>query len=361
MVQPRQTETTNATRSSVAQEDATASPTSSGSSNQSVVQRLLEERRLKLEVDKKQKEAAEKADRKAKAKARKESTKATPDSAKAKQAIYAQEQRKFKAEVQSERERILRQIEQDKADRKEKEERRKALAEADAGGKISEDVGGSDKDFSGNGVAKWKIESRTEASKSKDCAVQVRLFDGTTIRSKFNIQQTLTDLREWVEKERSDDVPFTFRQILSPMPNRSLTISEEKDTLMQLGFVPSATLVMVPVKGSTAAYTDADPSVMSRIAALPLNAVAAGTGLLSGALGTFLGFGQAVHQQGEPSAQTPLPVRSESQPSTSESGINVRTLRQQREERNDHQLYNGNQVRLLRNAGVIEKIMLTPP
>ena len=344
-VEPSQTETSPSSQNSAAQEDAAASSTASGSSHQSVVQRLLEERRRKLEVDKKNREAAEKAGRKVKAEARKESIEAAPDSAKARQATYAQEQRKRNAEAKLERERILRQIEQDKADRKEKEERRKTLARIEAGEEISEDLDVSERLPYQNKAAQREYRSDFEAPRSKDCAVQVRLFDGSTIRSKFKPEQTITDLRDWVEKERSDDGPFTFKQILSPLPNRSIMISEEKDSLMQLGFVPSATLVMVPIMGYAAAYRDAGPGLMSNLAALPFNVVAAGAGLVPGALRTLLGFGQAVPAQGEPSAQTSFPLRSEPQASTIDSGINVRTLRDQREERDDYQLYNGNQVR----------------
>ena len=306
------------------------------------MQRLLEERRRKLDVDKKQKEAAEKADRKAKADARKESIATPPDSAKAKQATYAQEQRKRNMEAKLERERILRQIEQDKADRKEREERRKALAKAEARGEISEDSDMTEKHGNEDGLADEKNHSIPEAHKSKACAVQVRLFDGSTIRSRFKAVQTLTDVREWVDQERSDDVPFTFKQILSPSPNHSFTISEEQESLMQLGFVPSTTLVMVPVKGYTAAYTDAGPGIISKVASIPYNTVAAGAGLVSEALGTFLGFGQAVSSQGVSASD---PAQSEPQSSNPESGINVRTLHDERKERDDNQLYNGNHVR----------------
>ena len=54
-----------------------------------------------------------------------------PNSAKGKQATYAAQQRKRQQEAKLERDRILQQIEHDKAERKEKEEQRKALARAE--------------------------------------------------------------------------------------------------------------------------------------------------------------------------------------------------------------------------------------
>ena len=335
------TDTTNG----AAAQDAASNLASSSSAQQSVVQRLLEERRKKLEVDKKQKEAAEKADRRAKAEARKDSTSTAPNSAKAKHATYAQEQRKRNADAKLERERVLRQIEQDKIERKEKEERRKALAKAEASGELNEETVVTEGYAKGDKFPVDKKQSNSKASTVKDCAVQVRLFDGSTIRNRFLTEQTLINIREWVDQQRSDDTPFTFKQILSPSPNRSLTISEEKESLAQLAFVPSATLVIVPIKDYTAAYTDAGPGIISSVASIPYNAVAAGAGLVLGAIGSLLGFGQAVPQEGESLASTPDPVQSGSRIHNPDPSINIRTLHDQRREQGDHQLYNGNHVR----------------
>ena len=334
-------------QSSVPQDEADPSLESSSSSQQSVVQRLLQDRRRKLEEDKEKKKLEEMAERKAKADAQKKTSQAAPDSAKAKQATFAQEQRKRNLEARLERERVLRQIELDKIERKERDERRKALTKAEAREEVSENsnVPGSQSQSKGNKLAQSVVDGEFEARGSKLCAVQVRLFDGGTIRNKFAVDQTLSEIREWVDKERSDDVPFTFKQILTPLPNRSLTISEERERIIQLGFTPSATLVMVPIKDYTAAYTDSSHSFISKISALPLNTVTAGVGLVSGALGTFLGLGQAGPSQEDSSAQPPSLSQSEQQPNLSHPDSHVRTLGRQREDREEDQLYNGNQVR----------------
>lgn len=156
---------------------------SSGGQPSQTVQNLLADRRRRLEIDKKEKDAADKAERKAKAEARKEAMVVAPDSAKAKQATYAAQQRKRQQEAKLERERILRQIEHDKAERKEKEERRKAIAKAEAEGN----------DGAG-GLVDQQLASEVNSSRSttsKECAVQVRLFDGSTIRSRFSSDHTL--------------------------------------------------------------------------------------------------------------------------------------------------------------------------
>ena len=305
-------------------------PTRSTSSAQSV----LEQRRLRLERDKKEKDAKAKAERKAIAEARRNLDQAEPGSAQGKQASYAQEQRKRQQEAKLERERILRVIENDKAVRREKEEQRKAQAKAEAEG-----ADGAD------GLANEQLareEAQHKSKSTKDCALQVRLFDGSTIRQRFLPDQTLREhVRPWIEEQRPDEAtPFTFKHILTPMPNRTLSISDEEETLQSLGLTPSATLVMVPVQGYTAAYA-ADSGILSRGVSACYNVIYAGAGMVTGALGTFLGIGQTA-SQAEQATTTP-----EQPPQASSTGsrINVRTLRDQRSDRDDHQLYNGNQVR----------------
>lgn len=309
-----------------------------GGQTSQTVQNLLADRRRRLELDKKEKENAEKAERKAKAEARKEAMAVAPDSAKAKQATYAAQQRKRQQEAKLERERILRQIEHDRAERKDKEERRKATAKAEAEG--TDGAGG---------LVDQQLASEVsfpKSTRSKECAVQVRLFDGSTVRSRFPSNHTLRgNVRPWVDQQKfDDDVPYTFKQVLTPMPNRTLSISEEEESLQSLGLTPSATLVIVPVQGYSAAYSGGQ-GIVSKGASAGYNVVSAGAGIVTGALGTFLGLGRAT-TTGEPPGvhDTTMQGNAESDATGTESGINVRTLRDQRANQDDHQLYNGNQV-----------------
>ena len=301
------------------------------------VQNLLADRRRRLEIDKQEKDAAEKAERKARAEARKEAMAVAPDSAKAKQATYAAQQRKRQQEAKLERDRILSQIEHDKAERKEKEERRKATAKTEAEG--TDGAGG---------LVDRQLASEVNlprSTRSKDCAVQVRLFDGSTVRSRFPSDRTIRgNIRPWVDQQKSDDVPYTFKQVLTPMPNRTLSISEEEESLESLGLTPSATLVILPVQGYTAAYNSGQ-SIVSKGASAGYNVVSTGAGIVTGALGTFLGLGRATAPAESPDTQdTTMQRNAEADPTGTGSGINIRTLRDQRDDRNDHQLYNGNQV-----------------
>lgn len=329
----------------------TSAPAETTATN-STVRNLLQDRRDRLEADKKRQDAAERANRQAKAKARRDeaesqATAASPGSSRSHELSYAQQQRKRQQDARQERERIMRQIEADKADRREREERRRALSRAEAAVKASSSDGA-------NGLVDRQLSSEearrqasTQPSSSKDCAVQVRLLDGSTIRSRFPSDHTLrTHVRAWVDGQRSDgDVPYTFKQILAPKPNRAITISEEEESLQSLGLTPSATLVMVPVQGSIAAYGSGGPGLLSRGLSVGYGLVSGGVDLVTGALGAVLGVGQAPQQASAASAPAPGDIRSlHATPPSTAGGISVRTLRDQQAAGDDHQFYNGNQV-----------------
>ena len=319
----------NATRSIA---PPSASP---GGQTSQTVQSLLADRRRKLELDKNAKEAAEKAERKAKAEARNEAIFVAPDSAKAKQATYAAQQKKRQHEAKQDRERILRQIEHDKADRKEREERRKAIARAEA-----EVTDGA------SGLVDQQLASEVNFSRSmrfQECALQVRLFDGSTVRSRFLFDQTLRgSVRPWIDQHKLDDIPYTFKQVSTPMPNRNLSISDEEATLQSLGLTPSATLVTIPVQGYTTAYSGGQ-SIVSKGASAGYRIASAGAGIVTGALGAFLGLGSAPDIPPDTHDKA-VQRHPEAEVTRTGSGINVRTLRDQRNIQDDHQLYNGNQV-----------------
>ena len=308
------------------------------SARRSAVESLLAERRIRLEKDKASKEAAEKAARKSKAEERKAAMGSDPSSAKAKQMTYAQQQRYRQSEAKHEKDRIIRQIELDKLERREKEEQRKALAMAEAESKEVIEDSPLDCDAS---------KTRDRVTGSRDCALQVRLFDGSRIRKRFPPNYTLSkDVRHWVDEQRPNgDAPYIFKQILTPLPNRTLSIVEEEDTLQNLELIPSATLVLVPVQGYIAAY-EGNQGYLARGASAGYNIFSAGVGIITGALGTFLGVGRlGTHQQERPGVEhEDVGASKEQRPHSVPSGINIRTLRDQRNDRDRYQLYNGNQV-----------------
>lgn len=297
------------------------------------VQDLLDERAKRLEADKKEKDNAEKAERKAIVERRQNAMINVPESAQAKQANYAQEQRRRQKDQRLERERIMAGIENDKKERKEKEERRRAAAIADAEGSF-EGKGKTPAEPKPSNIYGSAISSSTQ----KNCAIQIRLLDGGTIRNHFPPSSTLrTHVRPWILSEEAvgpgGDPPYTFKQILTPLPNRTISISEEEEPLSSLGLMPSATLVKVPVPKFTDAYRGGEVGYISRGVNLGYNALHGGLGFVSGLMGRFLGLGQAVPYNDEVEGSNST-QRSRKGEGSEGSGTG----------RDPQQFYNGNQV-----------------
>ncbi|KAI4264592.1 MAG: hypothetical protein L6R42_000296 [Xanthoria sp. 1 TBL-2021] len=308
------------------QESRTLTPGSSS------LQQVMEDRRKRLDADKAAKDAAEKEQRKSIAQARREAASASnskPGDPVSNQSLYAQQQRKRKLEAKAERERILREIENDKAARKEKEAQRRALARAETA-----DADKETEPTDAKPPQHW-------AASGQQCSLQIRLFNGLTIREKFAPQETLSkNVRTWIAEQRTDgDTPFTLKQIVAPSPSRTITISEEEQSLQSLGLLPSATLVMVPIQGYTNAYTS-NEGIVGKAVSMGYNAASAGGNMVAGALGAVLGFGRATTESEQVS--TPDDSSAASGPARASESTRFRTLRPR--EDTDHQLYNGNQL-----------------
>jgi len=318
-------------------ETTAATPTASANA----VQRMLNDRRVRLEADQKAKEAAQKAERLSKEKARKQAATEAESSdlgaAKSSKLTYAQEQIQRKKQDKSDRERVLRQLEMDKLERREREERRKAAAKAEAS------VGGEVK-------TQNAIDRAIQGQGS--CSIQVRVVDGSTIRKRFAETDTLaTTVRQWIDQTREDaTAPYTFKQILTPMPNRTLSTTDEHKTLEEIGLLPSATLVLVPVPGYSEAYGRRRGGAINTTLSLVYGYTIAIISGIINAIMTFLGQRPAVNSSAtNPTSQVTPSDNSESVSAgkglkRAAGSVKIRTLRDQEADRDDQQLYNGNQV-----------------
>ena len=258
--------------------------------------------------------------------------------------------RKKKQEDAEELARIKARIEQDKAERKAQAEARKAEREQERSAGIQTES---------------LPRTSTRGSQAKDVHLNVRLFDGRTIRSKFPRTATLEkNVRKWVDEEfaklDSNDPnignralpPYFFRHILAPQPSRELSAGDENQTLGDIDLAPSATLVLVPVKGYTDAYSAGGDGVVGTATGFVGSAfglLSSTVGYAGGILGSFLGTGAAAPQagQGQTIGGGSSAARAESLQTEREdvSGIRVRTLADQRaKEPRNQQFYNGNQV-----------------
>ncbi|KAL5358206.1 hypothetical protein BJX96DRAFT_146122 [Aspergillus floccosus] len=179
--------------------------------------------------------------------------------------------------------------------------------------------------------------------------LQVRLFDGSSIRSSFAPSQTISrDVRPWIDSQITEGKrPYNLKHILTPLPNHTLTIAEEEQKLEELGWGSSANLVMVPISSYTEAYSSSASSLPVRAVSSVYGLVSSAVGLATGLVGSFLPFGsgQTTPAEASPAVNTPSSGNSTPRPRAPASrGPNIRTLRDQAGEQDDRQFYNGNQL-----------------
>lgn len=298
--------------------------TPSGESSTSEnVRRILAERAAKLktqkeEAERKAKEQAKEERNKAKAKGKADAEAgAKTDNAVAHKAAEAV--KKKRQEQQEERRRILKRIEDDKAERRLRAQAREQMR--------TEDVKGGDVASSLVNAPESKLPSTTKASGMT--SLQVRMFDGSTLRSRFKTTSPLKTIRSWVDENRTDgSQPYTFKQVLTPSPNKTIDETEEDKSVGELGLSPSSTLVLIPVKNFTSAYDASSQNIVSRFFAFIL-------GIFSWFFGLFSsGDARAPAGAGQDSAES------------SQDQSRIQSFGNQNDRQRDQQLYNGNSVSL---------------
>ncbi|KAL9488274.1 hypothetical protein ACSS6W_000551 [Trichoderma asperelloides] len=221
-------------------------PTTAQAAAQSeIVSRILAERAAKLQAQKEDAERRAKEERiKAQEKAKAEAQ-AGADTSGARVHKQAEELKKKRQAEQEERRRILKRIEDDR-------EERRMRAEAKEKQKIDNQKIG-DVAASLVNSKQSKLPSTTKVSEM--ASIQVRLFDGSTIRSRFKTASPLKEVRRWVDENKGENKsPYTFKQVLTPAPNKNIDSTEEHKSLGELGLVPSSTMVLIPVQNYSTAY-----------------------------------------------------------------------------------------------------------
>ncbi|KAF4469530.1 UBX7 UBX (ubiquitin regulatory X) domain-containing [Fusarium albosuccineum] len=319
--QPATTATSTAqveTEAAVAPEES--SPLSVPPSTSENVRRILAERAARLQAQREEAERKAKEDRaktKEKAKAEAEAGMDT-DNARAHKAAEAVKKRK--QQDQEERARILKRIEDDKAERRLRaEEREKQRADSLKGGDVAASL---------VNAPDSKLPSMTRVGAMT--ALQVRLFDGSTLRSRFKTESPLKEIRSWVDESRTDgSQPYTFKQVLTPLPNRNIDETEEDQALGDLGLSPSSTLVLIPVKKYTSAYNGSSQNIFSRFINFILS-------IFSWFFGLF--------GSGEERGTNRGPADGEDAPATSRDQSRIRGFQNPNDQQRDQQLYNGNSL-----------------
>ncbi|RBA19281.1 hypothetical protein FPRO05_09384 [Fusarium proliferatum] len=238
----------------VPSEQQSTPPTAAPSTSENV-RRILAERAARLQAQKEENERKVKEERartKEKAKAEAEAGMDTDNARAHKQAEAV---RKKKQKDQEEKARILKRIEDDKAERRLRAEQREKQ-------KLDNLKGG---DVAASLVNAPETKLSSSSKSGAITALQVRLFDGSTLRNRFKTTAHLKEVRQWVDENRGDgSQPYTFKQVLTPLPNRNIDETEEDKPLGDLGLFPSSTLVLIPVKKFTTAY-DESQGIVSRV------------------------------------------------------------------------------------------------
>jgi hypothetical protein len=242
-------------------------------------------------------------------------------------ADYIKMQKEREQKQRDERERIKQQIKNDREERRTREDLRKHP-----------------------GMQEGNSNDNTSASpglpKSRDIRVQVRTFDGSTLRRTFAPSAKITsDIRPWVDSTPSISAPYNLKLILTPLPNRTIEPAEEDQSLLDLGIQGSCTLVMAPVKSYVESYAGSSASDILG------SAVSGGYDLVTGTAGAVFGsmkslLGWSDQQDTAATAAKPAAGSADdSAPST--QSFRVRTLADQRIEaakKKDQKFYNGNQL-----------------
>ncbi|GAQ04800.1 hypothetical protein ALT_2121 [Aspergillus lentulus] len=201
----------------------------------------------------------------------------------------------------------------------------------------------------GSGVGPSREASTPrQPSPPKQYRLQVRLFDGSSVRNSFAPTQTIRgDVRPWLDGLLQDEKrPYNLKHILTPLPNRTLTIADEERTLEDLGLGSTANLVMIPINSYTEAYNSSGSSLPVRAAYSAYGLLSSAVGTATGLVGSFIGYNPAPSESSgsAPTTSSSSGNGARSQQPAASRGPRIRTLRDQREEQNDSQLYNGNQV-----------------
>lgn len=246
---------------------------------------------------------------------------------------WAEQQRERNLEARRERDRILKQIQADKLARRLKATERRNL-------------------LSGNHISPTSssITKTPSSTVSSDSArIQIRLISGRTIRRIFGASATpAADLRPFVDSELANDaegcrVPAyrLKRTGIPPEPTREIELSEEHQSLAELGLTPSATLVVTPIHGATEAYGGGHGwSLLS----LPVTIGSRAAGMIYGAVEAV---GSAVSSTLGLGRTTVTSEQRNVEDSSSAAGrsARIRTIAELRaeNEREDVKFYNGNQ------------------
>ncbi|KAF9087750.1 hypothetical protein BGX23_007913 [Mortierella sp. AD031] len=210
---------------------------------------LMKERKLKREKEEREVAKQREIDRRSSSKALTEAQKELKD----KQAKKLKDQiEKEKREEIEYKKRVKQALEEDKARRKAEREKAQAAATASTAQSSPLDspvVLPSDIRAQNSGL----LQARNDAAPAlafESSRLNIRLFDGSSIRNTFKATDTLEQVRGWINaNQEGDENAYNIVQLI---PSRTFT--DESKMLRDLELCPSATLVLKRTATSSSAY-----------------------------------------------------------------------------------------------------------
>ncbi|CAO3565183.1 unnamed protein product [Mortierella alpina] len=242
---------------------------------------LMNERKLKRE--KEEREAAKQREI-----ARRSSSKELTD---AQRELAEKQNKKLKDKIEKEKreeaeykKRVKQALEEDKARRKAEKEKAQAAAaaaKAQSGPAPEEVLTPSDIRAQNAGLAQARNDA-APALAFDSSRLNIRLFDGSSIRNTFKATDTLQDVRNWInENQEGDENAYNIVQLI---PQRTFT--DETKLLRDLELCPSATLVLKKTATSSSAYGTAGDGAVPTLMSYGWSAVSLAGKLVSTAYST---------------------------------------------------------------------------
>lgn len=157
---------------------------------------------------------------------------------------HLEEVRKQKQIAKEEKERILKLVKADRAERRAFENR--PSSEDNTNSEVHDNI---------------KDMKRLHA---KTCVLMIRLTNSSTLTSQFDSQQSLNDVRKWVDEHRTDgDCLYAFHRSI---PRVTFAESDELKSLEALELLPRSVLLLKPLENSFTNVAEArGPGLLGKV------------------------------------------------------------------------------------------------
>lgn len=182
--------------------------------------------------------------------------------------IYKEEQLKNARLAREEKERIKRLLKADEEERKsqnkrntEERERQRRLSNHEEEFDVEHCI---DEIILENKSLRDNIHKRAPSSSHDLCALSIRLLNGTSLKHSFLVTNTLNDVREYVDANRTDgEEPYCFHRTI---PRTTFGVTDEENTLESLELTPRSALILKPFhKYTKALNTNEQAGIFSRL------------------------------------------------------------------------------------------------